>query len=61
MRLKILNQFIKATVISTVFALIIGAGAYFVGSLSRLVLNNQLPEGGVDAVIRIHCLQHSVT
>ena len=41
----------KATVISTVFALIIGAGAYFVGSLSRLVLNNQLPEGGVDAVI----------
>ena len=41
----------KGTVISTVFALIIGAGAYFVGSLSRLVLNNQLPEGGVDAVI----------
>lgn len=41
----------KATVISTVFALIIGAGAYFVGSLSRLVLNNQLPEGGVDSVI----------
>lgn len=41
----------KATVISTVFALIIGAGAYFVGSLSRLVLGNQLPEGGVDSVI----------
>lgn len=41
----------QATVISTVFALIIGCGAYFVGSLSRLVLNNQLPEGGVDNVI----------
>lgn len=40
-----------ATVVSTVFALIIGAGAYFIGSLSRLVLNNQLPEGGHDAVI----------
>lgn len=41
----------QATVISTVFALIIGCGAYFVGSLSRLVLNNTLPEGGVDNVI----------
>lgn len=41
----------KATVISTLFALVIGVGAYFVGSLSRLVLNNQLPDGGVDAVI----------
>lgn len=41
----------KATIISTVFALIIGSGAYFVGSLSRLVLGNKLPEGGVDAVV----------
>lgn len=41
----------KATIISTVFSLVIGCGAYFIGSLSRLVLNNQLPEGGVDAVI----------
>lgn len=40
-----------ATVVSTVFALIIGCGAYFIGSLSRLVLHNQLPEGGVDSVI----------
>ena len=31
--------------------MIIGVGAYFIGSLSRLVLNNQLPEGGVDMVI----------
>lgn len=41
----------KATVVSTAFCLIIGCGAYFVGSLSRLVLGNNLPEGGVDAVI----------
>ncbi len=40
-----------ATIVSTVFAAIIGCGAYFVGSLSRLFLNNQLPEGGYDAVI----------
>lgn len=40
-----------ATIVSTLFALIIGAGAYFIGSLSRLVLNNQLPEGGHDTVI----------
>lgn len=40
-----------ATIVSTLFALIIGAGAYFVGSMSRLVLNNALPEGGHDAVI----------
>ncbi len=41
----------KATIVATVFSLIIGCGAYFIGSLSRLVLNNQLPEGGVDSVI----------
>ncbi len=41
----------KARFISTGFALIIGCGAYFIGSLSRLVLNNKLPEGGVDSVI----------
>lgn len=41
----------QATVISTLFCLIIGCGAYFIGSLSRIVLNNQLPEGQYDAVI----------
>ena len=40
-----------ATTVATLFCLIIGAGAYFIGSLSRLVLNNTLPEGGHDAVI----------
>lgn len=41
----------QATVISTAFCLIIGCGAYLTGSLSRLVLNNTLPEGGADSVI----------
>lgn len=42
----------QATVISTVFALVIGAGAYFVGALSRLILNNDaVYNSNVDAVI----------
>ncbi len=40
-----------ATIVSTAFALIIGCGAYFIGSISRLVLQNKMPEAGVDAVI----------
>lgn len=38
--IKDVHSIKKATVISTVFAVIIGCGAYFIGSLSRLVLNN---------------------
>lgn len=41
----------QAAVISTLFALLIGGGAYFIGGFSRLYLNNQLPEGGFDAVM----------
>ncbi|MBR0443364.1 MAG: sodium:solute symporter [Clostridia bacterium] len=41
----------RGTVISTAFCLIIGCGAYLIGSTSRLILDSQLPEGGVDAVI----------
>ncbi len=41
----------KATIVSTLFALIVGCGAYFVGCFGRLVLGNTLPEGGLDAVI----------
>ena len=41
----------RGTVISTVFCLVIGVGAYLVGSTSRLVLGGVLPEGGVDSVI----------
>jgi len=41
----------RGTIISTAFCLIIGCGAYLVGSTSRLVLGGQLPAGGVDSVI----------
>ncbi len=41
----------QAAIISTFFALLIGGGAYFIGGFSRLYLNNQLPEGGFDAVM----------
>ncbi len=49
--IKDIKSIPRATIISTVFAVIIGCGAYFIGSLSRLVLGNKLPQGGVDAVI----------
>ncbi|MBE6556495.1 MAG: sodium:solute symporter [Ruminococcaceae bacterium] len=41
----------RGTVISTIFCLVIGCGAYLVGSTSRLILGGQLPEGGIDSVI----------
>ena len=41
----------RGTVISTIFCLVIGCGAYTIGSASRLVLGGKLPEGGIDAVI----------
>lgn len=41
----------RGTIISTIFCLVIGCGAYLVGSTSRLILDGQLPEGGIDSVI----------
>ena len=41
----------RGTVISTIFCIVIGCGAYLIGSTSRLILGNNLPEGGVDSVI----------
>ncbi len=41
----------RGTVISTIFCLIIGCGAYLIGSTSRLILGGKLPEGGIDSVI----------
>ena len=41
----------RGTVVSTLFCIIIGCGAYLIGSTSRLILGGQLPEGGIDAVI----------
>jgi len=40
----------KATIVSTVFAFIIGVGAYFSGSLSRLFFS-AVPAGGVDTIM----------
>ncbi len=41
----------RGTIISTIFCIVIGCGAYLIGSTSRLILGGQLPEGGVDSVI----------
>ena len=41
----------RGTIISTVFCIVIGCGAYLIGSTSRLILGGKLPEGGIDAVI----------
>ncbi len=41
----------RGTVISTIFCIVIGCGAYLVGSTSRLILGGNLPAGGVDSVI----------
>jgi len=41
----------RGTIISTIFCIVIGCGAYFIGSTSRLVLDGQLPEGGIDSII----------
>ncbi len=41
----------RGTVISTIFCVVIGCGAYFIGSASRLILGGVLPKGGVDSVI----------
>jgi len=41
----------RGTIVSTIFCIIIGCGAYLIGSCSRLILAGQLPEGGIDAII----------
>ena len=41
----------RGAVVSTIFCVVIGCGAYLIGSTSRLILGGTLPEGGVDAVI----------
>ena len=41
----------RGTIISTIFCIVIGCGAYLIGSTSRLILGGTLPEGGIDAII----------
>ena len=40
-----------ATIVSTGFALLIGVGTYFAGSLGRIFLDNTLPAGGYDMIV----------
>jgi len=47
----------RGTIISTVFCIVIGCGAYLIGSTSRLILGGQLPEGGIDSVIPTMLMQ----
>ena len=41
----------RGTVISTLFALLVGGAGYFVGTFGRLFLNNEVPEAGMDAIM----------
>lgn len=41
----------EAAVISTLFAMLIGGGAYFIGTFGRLFLGNELPPEGFDAIM----------
>ena len=41
----------RGMIISTIFCIVIGCGAYLIGSTSRLILGGVLPEDGVDSVI----------
>lgn len=41
----------KASVISTVFCLVLSGGAYFAGAFGKQILGGVIPEGGLDAVM----------
>ncbi len=41
----------RGTIVSTIFCVIIGCGAYLIGSTSRLILGGVLPDGGIDSII----------
>ena len=41
----------RGMVVSTIFCIVIGCGAYLIGSASRLILGGTLPKGGIDGVI----------
>ena len=47
------NSIKQAAIISTLFALLIGGAAYFIGAFGRLFLNNQVPAEGFDAIMPI--------
>ncbi len=41
----------RGTIISTFFALLVAGGGYFIGSLSHLFFDNNMPAGGKDFII----------
>lgn len=41
----------RGTIISTVFALLVAGGGYFIGSLSHLFFGETMPEGGKDFLV----------
>lgn len=41
----------RGTIISTVFALLVAGGGYFIGSLSHLFVGETMPEGGKDFLV----------
>ena len=43
----------RGTVISTVFALLVAGGGYFIGSFSHLFFGEAMPEGGKDFLVPI--------
>ena len=43
----------RGTIISTLFSLIIGGSAYFVGAFGRVMLDNQVPNGNMDMIIPV--------
>ncbi len=45
------NAIKKATVVSTIFAAIIGIGAYYTGTLGRVYMENTLPLNGYDYIV----------
>ena len=47
----------RGTIISTILCIVIGCGAYLIGSTSRLILGGQLPEGGIDSIIPTMLMQ----
>ena len=51
MRSEIQRRINRGTVISTLFALLVGGAAYFVGTFGRLFLNNEVPGGNMDAIM----------
>ena len=41
----------RGTVISTLFALLVSGGGYFIGSFSHLFFGSEMPEGGKDYIV----------